>query len=137
MNIKDLIKMAHANAVAKGFYEREQNVGERLMLVVSELSEALEADRNNRGASIGAFDIEVRPTMLKVDERGEIVQRIESPIFKEAFTEHIKDTFEDELADAVIRIADMCGAMGIDLERHIELKMAYNETRPHKHGKAY
>jgi hypothetical protein len=26
---------------------------------------------------------------------------------------------------------------GIDLWRHIELKLAYNRTRPHKHGKAY
>ena len=31
----------------------------------------------------------------------------------------------------------MCEDMGIDIERHIELKMQYNESRPVKHGKKY
>lgn len=135
--INDLIKRAHDTAKAKGFYERGQNVGERLMLIVSELGEALEAHRKNRWASIGVFDAEIKPTLCVLDDRGEIVQRVESPIFKELFTERIKDTFQDEIADSVIRILDLCGAMGIDLERHIDLKMKYNEGRPHKHGKAY
>lgn len=42
-----------------------------------------------------------------------------------------------ELADAVIRIADLCGHLGIDLEAAIALKMDYNETRPFKHGKRF
>lgn len=39
-----------------------------------------------------------------------------------------------ELADVVIRIFDLCGAMDIDLEKAIVEKMLYNMTRPHKHG---
>lgn len=42
-----------------------------------------------------------------------------------------------ELADAVIRIADLCGALGIDLEEVIAKKMGYNESRPYRHGKKY
>ena len=43
-----------------------------------------------------------------------------------------------ELADAIIRIFDMCGEYKIDLYEAIKIKMAYNKTRPHKHGgKAY
>ena len=42
-----------------------------------------------------------------------------------------------ELADAVIRIADLCGQMGIDLETAIILKMDYNKSRPFKHGKQF
>lgn len=39
-----------------------------------------------------------------------------------------------ELADAVIRIADRFGLMGWNLEAMIETKMAFNATRPHRHG---
>lgn len=39
-----------------------------------------------------------------------------------------------ELADIVIRVADLCGAYGIDLGREIARKMTYNETRKHRHG---
>ena len=40
-----------------------------------------------------------------------------------------------ELADTVIRIADMCGYNQWDLEGAIKEKMAFNATRPYKHGK--
>lgn len=36
--------------------------------------------------------------------------------YKVAFDEYIKDTVEDELADAVIRLLDLAGLKGIDLE---------------------
>jgi NTP pyrophosphatase (non-canonical NTP hydrolase) len=41
---------------------------------------------------------------------------------------------EEELADTVIRIMDMCGARGFDLGGAIEAKLAHNRTRSHKHG---
>lgn len=40
-----------------------------------------------------------------------------------------------ELADAIIRIADIAATYGIDLAAALNLKMAYNRTRPWKHGK--
>jgi len=41
---------------------------------------------------------------------------------------------EEELADVVIRAFDDAQALGIDIERAIALKHAYNKTRPHRHG---
>jgi len=145
MNINELVQKAHENAVSKGFYEcarcegsgkvgsfvcntcngsgkTSKNIGELLMLVVSELGEALEAHRSNGRTPMWEFFYEM------IDS---------GKPFEEAFKENIKDTFEDELADAVIRICDMCGYLGIDLEKHIDLKMKYNATRKHKHGKSY
>lgn len=48
-----------------------------------------------------------------------------------------KDTFEDELADVFIRLMDLCGYFGIDIQKQVEWKHTYNQTRPFKHGKAY
>ena len=40
-----------------------------------------------------------------------------------------------ELADIVIRTLDLAEALGINLEKEMERKHAYNLTRPYKHGK--
>ncbi len=39
-----------------------------------------------------------------------------------------------ELADIVIRCLDFAATYGIDLAAVIDLKLAYNSTRPHRHG---
>lgn len=39
-----------------------------------------------------------------------------------------------EFADIVIRVADLCGSLGIDLQAAVEKKMAYNTTRSYRHG---
>jgi NTP pyrophosphatase (non-canonical NTP hydrolase) len=40
-----------------------------------------------------------------------------------------------ELADVIIRIGDMAARYEIDLDAAVAEKMAFNATRPHKHGK--
>ncbi len=104
----------------KGFWETPRETGTLLMLMVSELAEALEADRHGRKANIPQFD-------ENLDKEG----------FVTAFKVNIKDTFEDELADAMIRILDYCGRHDIDIEWHITKKLEYNRTRERKHGKGY
>ena len=118
----------HNDAKRKGFWDSERETGTLLMLCVSELSEALEADRKARFAKHDIFEIDLNfnSDIIPQDER-----------FKRAFEGNIKDTFEDELADTVIRILDLCGARGIDLEKHINLKLKYNRSRERMHGKAY
>jgi NTP pyrophosphatase (non-canonical NTP hydrolase) len=122
MNINDTAKAIYSINVEKGFWENPRNKGELLMLVVSELAEALEADRKNRYSLNNPKDI----AALANDED-----------FNDAFSSHVKDTFEDEIADAVIRLFDMSAGLGIDLESHIEAKLRYNANRPKMHGKKY
>ncbi|WP_332457502.1 hypothetical protein [Petrimonas sp.] len=111
----------HEYAISKGFWDKGRETGTLLMLCVSELAEAMEADRKDRYA-----DLE----LIEKDKEDFID-------FKWSFENSIKDTFEDELADTIIRILDLCGAKGIDIEKHIELKMKYNATRERMHGKEY
>ena len=131
MEINELVEKAHSNAVAKGFYGEdgngERNTAELLMLVVSELGEALEADRKNKHC-----DKNYASVWLEWYDEHE-----NNPKLFDAFKENIKDYFEDELSDAFIRLADMCGYLDIDIESHIKAKMAYNATREKLHGKRY
>lgn len=46
-----------------------------------------------------------------------------------------KDSFEDEIADTIIRLLDLCGELNIDIDAQIEWKMGYNAQREAKHGK--
>lgn len=98
INLNEISVKAYENARAKGFYDREQNIGERMMLVVSELGEALEAHRKRRTSNL------------------ELFQKLqETQSFVSAFEECVKDTIGDELADAVIRLCDFCGYKGITI----------------------
>jgi NTP pyrophosphatase (non-canonical NTP hydrolase) len=124
MNIKEIQQEIHKVNVEKGFWDEDRNVGEMLMLVTSELGEAIEAHRKGRFADMEDFSI-----------RG--IDRSCTEDFVNDFEYDIKDTFEDEIADAVIRLLDLAAGLNINLERHISLKMQYNETRPYKHGKKY
>ncbi len=123
--LNELSIKIYENAKAKGFYENERNIGEMLCLIHSEVSEALEADRKNRYADLPYFQKNMNET---IDEE---------KYFKSYFAESIKDSFEDELADVIIRVLDLCAFKGIDIEAHIEAKMRYNAMREHKHGKSY
>jgi len=44
------------------------------------------------------------------------------------------ENFSEELADVCIRIFDLCGLKGINLEKAILKKMEFNKTRSYKHG---
>lgn len=61
--------------------------------------------------------------VTEIGEAAEAVRQADAPNFKE------------ELADATIRIFDICGACEIDLEAEIFAKMMTNSQRPHRHGK--
>jgi NTP pyrophosphatase (non-canonical NTP hydrolase) len=118
-NLNEIAKELHESAIKKGFWDEKREVGTLLMLIVSELSEALEADRKNHHADIRLFEADEN---LKIST---------------AFKDNIKDSFEDEIADTFIRLFDLVGHLDIDIDKHIELKMKYNQTREYKHGKDY
>ena len=114
-------KDCHQRSVAKGFWDVPHSVGHYLMLVVSELSEAVEADRIGKWAKLDPDTIDT-------------LQRIEGAPYAQEFLRLVKDTVEDEIADAVIRLLDLLGYLlkGVDLTQE-ELNMvpvAYDSDTP-------
>ena len=69
----------------------------------------------------------------------ELSEALESQRHGSPPDEHIPEfTGEEvELGDAVIRIMDFGQAKGLRIAEAILAKMAFNQTRPHKHGKQF
>ena len=98
----------------KGFHEpeerydgnvRDASPGERMMLIVSEVAEMLEAFRKDHKPAGFYIEVDGKPEGVAT-----------------------------ELADVVIRCLDYAQIYGIDLGEVMLAKLRYNATRPHKHG---
>lgn len=109
MNLTELAKEVHKNAVAHGWWEEERSFGDIIALCHSELSEALEAYRNGM------------PTNRTIYDHG--INGNKKP-----------DGVPAELADCIIRILDYCGKEMIDIESVVLEKHEYNKTRTYRHG---
>ena len=118
--INQLVQEAHENAVNKGWWDEDRSFGEIIALIHSEASEALEDYRKGR-----------QPT--EVWYEGKIDNQIARSSFVNEWCQK-PCGIPSELADIVIRVFDVCGPYGIDLEKAITEKMAYNATRPKRHG---
>jgi len=134
--LNELAKRIYENAKNKGFYDDNgaTNIGERLCLIHGEVSEALEADRKNNYCNLIAFLHRMEALHASYNNVPDAYKEAD---FYTRFEKHVKNSFEDEMADIIIRVLDMCAFKGIDIEKHIELKMKYNSLRPVKHGKKY
>ena len=91
-----LKEKAHKTAVEHGFHDDAKPDAYYLGLVMSEMGEAINADRKGLHANVVRF----------VED-----MELGNP-FKDSFERHIKDSLEDELADIVIRLLDFAGLRG-------------------------
>lgn len=125
MGIKELVQKAYENASRKGFWEDWERIEqlENMAINISEDGEKqVKIDKCNAIAT---------RLMLIVSEVSEVSEALEG-IRKDNI-----DNFKEELADIVIRVADLAGGLDIDLEKEIKNKMKKNKNRPYKHGKAF
>jgi NTP pyrophosphatase (non-canonical NTP hydrolase) len=105
MDIKHLVDEAYSTAKSKGWHDNERSIPEMLALIHSEVSEALEEYRQHGYEKMYHRESDGKP-----------------------------EGFSYEIADIIIRIADLSGHLDIDLEAALEEKMKFNTTRPYRHG---
>lgn len=121
IDLNNLRDRAYQCAKDHGFHKQELSNEHYLMLVITELSEAVEADRKGRrfkGKMKFEHDLNLYSALVKYDVR-----------FKSAFEKHVKDTVEDELADAIIRLLDLAGLRNIDINDTFVLNHAVFEDK--------
>jgi hypothetical protein len=135
-------------------------VGLKLALIHEEVSEALGELRSSPDKLKTYWTVEdvdegdvwpvVRHEMLHMLSEGELTQMARALSNYVGVEDEVEPTVEGvgaalyklkpeglvvELADAVIRCMDLCGALGLDLEEAIRAKHEYNLSRPYRHGK--
>lgn len=103
MNLNELKDKVYHCAVAHGWHEENLSDEHFLCLVISELMEAVEADRKGMHANKKQFE-----SYMNLKERSD-------DEFIYAFKHDIKDSVEDEVANACIRLLDLAGLRGANL----------------------
>ena len=103
MDLNKLRDRAYKTACEHGFHEKEYSDAHWLMLVITEIAEAVQADRNNLHADLDYFRV--------------IKTQCDDSYFGSLFEQCVKDSVEDELADVIIRLLDFAGMRNIDLSK--------------------
>lgn len=107
--LKQLMTKAYENAKAKGFYEPDLDINKALMLIITEMGEAIQASRHDRHGSIEGYN-----TYLEVSDE------------HTAYEKSLEGTVQSEFADIAIRIMSLLGFYNsqkiICLMNDIELK---------------
>jgi len=118
-NLNSLRDQAFQIARAHGF--SEATIGEEIALMHSELSEALEDYRDGHSPNESWY-------IDKATNERFSRQAVDLPRLKPC-------GIPSEMADVIIRVLHFCGKHGINIEKAVYEKMAYNERREYMHGK--
>jgi NTP pyrophosphatase (non-canonical NTP hydrolase) len=120
---------AYENAKVHGFHDVKRTVGDALMLITTEASEAYEAFRE--GCKPAEMRYECRHPKGDCGEDGS--PRC-WPDDGSGDCSHKPVGVPSEIADIIIRCFDFAGEHGIDIGRAVIEKMAHNKSRSFKHG---
>ena len=115
MELNELRDRAYKTACEHGFHEEELRNRHFLILVITELSEAVEADRKGRRCDIVYYKFLSKE---HINSNSEHLKKL-------LFNRYVKDSVGDELADAAIRLLDLAGLRGIEIQRIQTMEEAY------------
>ena len=128
--LHDYMAAVHKCAVDHGWWEEgHRNFGEMLMLMTSELAEALEAYREGDNVQ------QIRYEYPNGEGNERTVLYEPQFVYTDGHTELGKPVgVASELADTIIRILDVCERMQIPITEALVRKHKYNLIRPYRHG---
>lgn len=109
-NLNDLRDRAFECAQSHGFYDQPFSEKHEKMMLICEIAEAVQADRENRHADIDTFNKSIERYKQKCE-----TNIFDDGFYEVAFEDWIKDTFEDEITDIIIRLLSIYGCLGTDL----------------------
>lgn len=138
MDIKDLMIRAHTTSVEKGWWDgfddlsnkdKIMDICSKLLLMHSEISESVEELRNiNPDTMKNKLGFDLSDIYYKTSD-GDITSL---PEFDGKL--HKPEGFIIELIDVLVRVIDTSVKLGLPVLEGLQRKLAYNETRPHRHG---
>ena len=140
MNIKELIKEAHSNAIERGFYDCFACQGKKTTGGCSEDGDCFSCSKHEDNCvltiCLNCNGSGIEPTIKKLvhDKLEEELLEFANSYPSETFD---KDSEQSEISDIILVLLAYCGQMNYNIEQAIIDKMKYNRTRPHKHGKEY
>ena len=105
MDLRKLSQEAFETAKAHGWHDEELPDETYLMLIMTEIAEAVQADRKRFHANVDDFKSETDGLTSEYDD-----------IWKYEFECYIKNSVEDELADIIIRCLDLAALRGVSLD---------------------
>ena len=101
--LQEWARRIHENACAHGWHEEKKSDAHWLCMVITEVAEAVEADRKGRRANTQAMK-----ETLRIQKEGEIglTEQWYQDWFPVYYKEYIKGSIDEEFADICIRIMD-------------------------------
>ena len=122
-DLNKLRDRAYSIAKEHGFHEKEQSDETYLMLIITEIAEAVNADRKGHHADMPSFNRIITQDSPNLND-----QEYYAICYKRDFETWIKDSVEDEIADVAIRLLDFAGAKKIYLDDIFSYDIQYGRA---------
>jgi hypothetical protein len=134
MNIHILVEASHALGKDRGFWAEEKDLREELLYIFSNIGDIAKSFKNKKRANWQSYE----SLMLQLEDDSQS-ESIYIEMSKKVFEKHIKDTFEDEITNVILRITDLMGGKKINIAdthpwvetyEYTELNYFFRNTKP-------
>jgi len=139
MDIHTLIDASHALGKDRGFWKEEKDLREEMLYIFSNVGDIAKSFKKNKRSNWTGYD-----AMIFQLEESDFIESVKKENANKIFKKYIKDTFEDEIANVILRITDLIGGKKIDIIsthpwiepiQHTELNYFFRNVKPNQEFK--